>query len=204
MRKPTKRKKKISRKRLILLFLLWSVSLSNPTVDFVRVPVVKESTIDGKKMVLKQTGTDLEAFLRDVSWIESGENHTIISKFKMLGKYQFYWPTAKHHLKKWALDTITKQEFLSRPHLQDSVMISNLALNQEILKDVITKYCDQTINGVRVTRSGILAAAQFGPGKVIEFFEGGSKHGLYDGNGVHVGTYMQLFANYKLPKRFEI
>jgi len=204
MRKTTKRKQKVNRKRLILILLLWSFSLSNPTIDYLRFPAVKESTVDGRKMVLKQTGTDLEAFLRDVSWIESGEDHTITSRFKMLGKYQFYWPTAKHHLKKWDLDTISKQEFLSRPQLQDSVMLSNLALNQEILSDVIKKYSNQTINGVKVTRSGILAAAQFGPGKVIEFFEGGNKHGLYDGNGVHVGTYMQLFANYRLPKRFEI
>ena len=190
------------RRKLICIFVLCSYALTNGTLDYLKYPVTKESTVKGRKMYLKQTGTDLEAFLRDVSWIESGENHLSVSKYNMLGKYQFYWPTAKSHLKKWDLDYISKKEFLSRPELQDSVMLANLACNQNTLKYYIEKYSNQTINGVRVTRSGILAAAQFGPGKVINFFE--NKGSMYDGNGVHVGTYMQLFAGYKLPKEFRI
>lgn len=192
------------RRKLFYVFIFWASVTGGPTLDSLRFPMEKESTTPGRKMMMRQTGTDLDAFLRDVAFIESGENHEIVSRYNMLGKYQFSWPTAKQHLKKWNLDTISKKDFLNRPDLQDSVMFANLDHNQKILDPYIKKYANQTIHGIQITRSGILAAAQFGPGKVIEFFEGVSKHGLYDGNGVHVGTYMQLFSNYRLPRRFAV
>lgn len=193
-----------TRRKLFYVFIFsWYVA-SNPTMDPTQYPILKESTAPGRKMVARQSGTDLDAFLRDVAYIESGENHKIVSSNNMLGKYQFYWPTAKMHLKKWDMENISKKEFLNRPDLQDSVMLANLQFNQNILEKYIKKYANQTIDGIRITRSGILAAAQFGPGKVIRFFESETNRGLCDGNGVHVGTYMELFSNYKLPKKFEI
>lgn len=152
----------------------------------------------------KKTGSDLKAFLRDISYVESKGNHKIISKHRMLGKYQFKWSTARQHLKKWKLNRVSQKQFLNRPSLQDSVMMANMKMNEEILKEYIKKYDNKTVFGVKITRAGILAGAQFGPGTVMEFFDRKGKYSLKDGNGVHVGYYMKRFSKYKLPKKIKI
>lgn len=152
----------------------------------------------------KRSGSDLKSFLKDISYMESKGNHKVISKNKMLGKYQFKWSTARHHLKKMKMGKVTQQQFLARPSLQDSVMIANMKYNERILKKYIKKYDNKTVHGVKITRAGILAGAQFGAGPVIEFFDRKGKYSLTDGNGVHVSYYMKKFSKYKLPKKIKI
>jgi len=152
----------------------------------------------------KKSGTDLKAFLRDISYVESKGKHKTVSKNKMLGKYQFKWSTAKQHLKKWKMHKISEKQFLNRPTLQDSVMLANMKMNEKILKRYIKKYNNKTVHGIKITRAGILAGAQFGAGPVIEFFDRKGKYPLKDGNGVHVSYYMKKFSNYKLPKKIKI
>lgn len=122
----------------------------------------------------------------------------------MLGKYQFKWSTARQHLRKWKMHKVSQKQFLNRPTLQDSVMLANMKYNELILKDYIKKYDNKTVFGVKITRAGILAGAQFGPGTVKEFFDRTGKHPLRDGNGVHVSYYMKKFSKYKLPKKIKI
>jgi len=194
------------RRFLVIVFTLLCVNIGYQhytSPDFLNIRPEKKTKIH-KKVKIKRTGNDLNAFLYDLGNMESKNNYEIISKNNMLGRYQFSWSTAKVHLKKWDLDTISKKEFLSRPSLQDSVMISNLALNEKILEKYIKKYKGKMIEGVYITRSGKLAAAQFGHGKVIEFFKRDGRHSLVDGNGVHVRSYLEGFKSYKLPKTLEL
>lgn len=194
------------KKFLIIVFTLLCMDIGYQhymSPNFINIKPGKKS-VSHKKVSIKRTGNDLNAFLFDLGEIESKNDYEVVSKNNMLGRYQFSWNTAKVHLKKWNLDTISKKEFLSRPSLQDSVMISNLALNEKILKKYINKYKGKMFEGVYITRSGILAAAQFGPGKVIEFFKRDGRQSLVDGNGVHVKSYLEGFKSYKLPKTLEL
>jgi flagellar basal body rod protein FlgB len=83
-------------------------------------------------------------------------------------------------------------------------MLANLKFNELILKDYIERYNNKTVYGIKITRAGILAGAQFGPGMVMEFFDRTGKRPLRDGNGVHIGYYMKKFSKYKLPKKIKI
>lgn len=200
-------------RRKLLFILLMLISLNAGYESYVAIlpPATKLCVQKEKrhhnhyrKVKVHKTGKDLSAFLNDLATVESSNDHTNISKYNMLGKYQFTWTTAKRHLKKWGLDTISCKEFLNRPELQDSVMLSNMALNEKILKKYILKFSGTIVDGVLVTRSGILAAAQFGPGKVIEFFTRRGRFTMCDANGVHVKTYIDGFKSYKLPKNLDV
>lgn len=141
----------------------------------------------------------LKPFMYAIGEFESGMTYDTISKNGMLGAYQFSWSTALIHLRKWKMDTISKNYFLNHPTLQDSVMIENIKLNNKILHKYIKKYDGHIVYGIKITKSGVLAAAQFGPGKVINFFNGCTgKDSICDGNGVPVMYYMNKFAGYQL------
>ena len=65
------------------------------------------------------------------------------------------------------------------------------------LPKTIKQYHIDTINGIDITDSGILAAAHLaGPGNVKKFFRKGYE--FKDGNGTKMTSYLQRFSNYKL------
>ena len=136
-------------------------------------------------------------FLHKIALIESNDDFSKVSKNGMLGKYQFKWSTALIHLKKLGLN-ITRQEFLNNYIIQNRVMMMNLKLNEKILHKYIVKYSNKIIDGVLITKAGILAGSQFGVGRVIEFFDKKGKFDLYDANGVHIKEYMRLFSKIQL------
>ena len=58
------------------------------------------------------------------------------------------------------------------------------------------KYIGCTINGVKITKSGLLAAAHLsGAGNVKSFLNGGIDD-FKDGNGTKLTTYLKEFSNY--------
>ena len=112
----------------------------------------------------------------------------------MLGKYQFHPNTIK------SLGfNVTQKEFLSNAELQDSVMVAYLRANNKELKTLITKYENKIIKGVKVTRSGVLAAAHLaGSTNVKLFFQNSDLNGRTDANGTSIREYMQTFSMYIL------
>ena len=76
-------------------------------------------------------------------------------------------------------------------------MLVLLQKNKRTLRKEIKKYVGQTINGVYITESGLLAAAHFaGAGNVRRFFRKGYE--FEDGNGTKMTSYMIKFADYNL------
>lgn len=135
---------------------------------------------------------EMERFLNDMAFSESSNRYNIVSKRGYLGKYQFSYST----LKGIGYD-ITKKEFLSNPILQDEAMIDLLKYNKQILQKYIDKWDGRIYNGVKITESGILAAAHLtGAGSVKKYF----RYGLNteDANGTSITDYMSRFYGYKL------
>ena len=76
-------------------------------------------------------------------------------------------------------------------------MYALLSHNKRILRRQIEKYHGQTIHGIYITESGILAAAHLaGAGNVKKFFRKGYE--FKDGNGTKMTSYLILFADYDL------
>ncbi len=131
-------------------------------------------------------------FLQAIGHKESGNNYSIVNTFGYMGKYQFGASTLKGLGFK-----VTKEEFLNNPALQEEAMQALLEHNRKKLKRQIEKYCGETIHGVYITESGILAAAHLaGQGNVKKFFRKGYE--FKDGYGTSMTSYMEKFSGYQL------
>jgi hypothetical protein len=133
-----------------------------------------------------------EDFLNAVGFKESGNRYDIVNKFGYMGRYQFGKGTLKGLGYK-----VTQEEFLNSPEIQERAMMDLLKHNKKKLQKYIDKYEGQTIHGIYITESGVLAAAHLGgQGNVKKFFRRGKK--FKDGFGTGITTYMEKFAGYDL------
>lgn len=131
-------------------------------------------------------------FLQAIGQKESGNNYNVVNSFGYMGKYQFGSATLKGLGYK-----VTKEEFLNNPALQEEAMQALLEHNRKKLRKQIEKYCGDTVNGVYITESGILAAAHLaGQGNVKKFFRKGYE--FKDGYGTTMTSYMRKFSGYEL------
>lgn len=143
----------------------------------------------------KPTGS-LRLFMNRMGKIEGGDYATVGGyKGKYLGRYQFHPAT----LKTLGIDALPN-EFLDSPALQDSAMVLYMKNNAKDLQHIIKKYNNTYYRGVFITKSGILAGAHLvGSAGVMAFFYPEKySYRVIDGNGMHVATYIQKFANYNL------
>lgn len=146
--------------------------------------------------IVRSQPTELEKFLDHMAARESDNTHNVVNRFGMMGKYQFDPNTIKVLGFK-----VTRNQFLTNPELQDSVMVAYLRANNKELNTLITKYENRNFKGVRVTRSGVLAAAHLaGSANVKLFFQNADWNGRTDANGTSIREYMQTFSIYNLKK----
>ena len=146
--------------------------------------------------IVRSEPTELEKFLNHMAERESDNTPHVVNRFGMMGKYQFAPSTIK------VLGfRVSNKQFLSNPELQDSVMVAYLRSNNKELNTLITKYENKKFKGVRVTRSGVLAAAHLaGSANVKLFFQNADWNGRTDANGTSIREYMQTFSIYNLKK----
>jgi len=134
-----------------------------------------------------------DKFLEDLGFRESSGNYKAVNQFGYLGKYQF----GRKTLNALGYEDVSNRVFLANPSIQEEAMYDLLIHNKKILRRQIEKYDGQTINGIYITESGILAAAHLaGPGNVKKFFRKGYE--FRDGNGTRMTSYMKKFSNYQL------
>lgn len=145
--------------------------------------------------VSKSGKKGLFAFMRHMSMVESDNNHQVVNRYGMMGKYQF----SPRTLKGLGFN-VTKEQFLADPELQDEAMIKLIQNNKRELRPVIRQFVGKTINGVYITESGIIAGAHLvGTGGLLSFFYPEKySHATADGNGTRVETYLKKFAGYNL------
>ena len=157
-------------------------------------PIKEISVIQPKLKVVKlPVAKNYGSFLNAVGHRESTNNYKAVNQFGYLGKYQF----GRKTLNAIGLDDISNREFLANPSIQEEAMLILLKKNKHTLRREIRKYVGDTINGIYITESGILAAAHLaGAGNVKKFFRKGYE--FKDGNGTKMTSYLILFADYDL------
>jgi hypothetical protein len=145
------------------------------------------------KIILSEP-TELEKFLKHMANRESNNTPHIVNPYGMMGKYQFSPNTVR------VLGyNISKEEFLHNTVLQDSVMITYLRANNRELNTYISRYENRVYKGVKITRSGVLAAAHLcGSGNIKRFFVETDYDGCKDANNTSAREYMQTFSIYTL------
>ena len=152
----------------------------------------KQCLIESIILQEKYHQQQLDSFLTAVGFRESGNRYHITNKWGYMGKYQF----GKSTLKGLGFK-VTKKEFLSNPQLQEEAMMALLLHNKEKLQKYIDIFDGQTINGMLITESGILAAAHLGgQGSVKRYFKNGKV--FKDGYGTKITSYMDKFSGYDI------
>lgn len=141
---------------------------------------------------------NLNDFLNKLAFKESNNDWTV---FKDAGDY-----IGKYQFSQIALQDINKnidpQKFKQNPNIfpeeeQDKAVVDWLQKNEQYLKDEIKKYHGKVVNGIPITKSGILAGAHLlGANNVKDFFKNGEVP--KDGNGTPITEYMKELSGYNL------
>lgn len=130
-------------------------------------------------------------FKEALGFSESGGDYSIINEFGYIGKYQFGRGTLK------MIGVKDTDLFLNAPHLQEAAFYANASRNKWILRRDIERFNNKVINGIKITESGILAAAHLaGPGNVKKFLRSGGTNSFSDGFGTSIRYYFKKFAGY--------
>jgi len=136
-------------------------------------------------------GKTYVAFKEAVGFKESQGNYFTVNDFGYLGKYQFGAETLQ------LIGIYNPDAFLYSPELQERAFMANLQRNKWILRKEIKKFDGKVINNVKITESGILAAAHLaGPGSVKRFLRSYGNDNVSDAFGSSVAYYMKRFSGY--------
>ncbi len=166
--------------------IMYVEPLPEPLVSIT--PITTELSIPEVKIDLKGH----EAFLDKLGHFESGNDYKKVNRLGYMGRYQF----GRQALKQVDLD-ISRKEFLNNPELQELAMERLMQHNDSTLDKFIKEYNGKTLHGVKITHSGVLAAAHLGGAtNVKKWFRSGKD--FKDANGTSITKYMKIFGGYSL------
>jgi hypothetical protein len=135
---------------------------------------------------------DFVGFKEALAFKESQGKYNRVNTLGYLGKYQFGKSTLKDL-------NINPKGFLKNPLLQEKAFLANLEKNKWILRKEIKKFNGKWINGIKITESGILAAAHLGgAGAVQQFLWSYGKKSMKDAYGTKIEHYLKKFSGYDL------
>jgi hypothetical protein len=136
-------------------------------------------------------GKSFIGFKEAVGFKESQGRYSIVNTFGYMGKYQFGKGTLK------LIGVYNTNTFINNPGVQEKAFEANLSRNKWILRRDIKRFSGKIIGGVKITESGILAAAHLGgPGSVKKFLRSYGENVFSDAFGSSVRYYMNKFAGY--------
>jgi len=134
---------------------------------------------------------DFVGFKETLAFKESQGKYRVVNKLGYLGKYQFGRETLKR------FRVYNTSHFLKNPELQEKVFIAYCKVNKWILRKDIKRSVGKIINGVKITESGILAAAHLsGAGNVKKYLRSNGNIKFNDAFGTSIQSYMKKFAGY--------
>jgi len=134
---------------------------------------------------------DFMGFREAIGFKESQGKYRVINTLGYLGKYQF-GKTTLHRL-----GIYNTEKFLKNPELQEKAFIALCKVNKWILRKDIKRSVGKTINGIKITESGILAAAHLsGAGNVKKFLRSNGHLKFSDAYGASISSYLKKFADF--------
>jgi len=138
------------------------------------------------------TGKFFIGFKEAIGFKESQGKYHKVNTLGYMGKYQFGKETLA------SIGIKDSSRFISTPKLQEKAFLALLAKNKWELREEIETYEGKVVDGVRITESGILAAAHLGgAGSVKKFLKSNGEKKCKDAYGTSVKTYMKQFGGYE-------
>ena len=170
---------------VILLFV--NATSSNKELE-INTPIPYPKFVDYNIPYLQN---NFVAFKQALAFKESQGKYTVVNSLGYLGKYQFGKTTLER------FNIYNTKEFLKNPELQEKAFIALCKVNKWILRKDIKRSVGKTINGIKITESGILAAAHLsGAGNVKKFLRSNGTRTFSDAYGASIKLYLKKFADY--------
>jgi hypothetical protein len=136
-------------------------------------------------------GKTFVGFRQALAFKESRGILNMVNPYGYMGKYQFGRSTLR------TVGVYDFQEFLKNAAWQDKAFKALIARNKWELRKEIVKYKGRVINGVKITESGLIAAAHLGgAGSVKKYLRSNGRNGFKDGFGTSLKSYMKKFGGY--------
>lgn len=136
-------------------------------------------------------GKTFVGFRQALAFRESRGILNMVNPYGYMGKYQFGKSTLR------TVGVYDFQEFLKNAAWQDKAFKALIARNKWELRKEIEKYKGRVINGIKITESGLVAAAHLGgAGSVKKYLRSNGRNGFKDGFGTSLKSYMKKFGGY--------
>jgi hypothetical protein len=151
-----------------------------------------QNVADYKNLNIPFTGKFFIGYKEAIGLKESQGQYGLVNSLGYMGKYQF----GKSALR--AIGISNFAAFLRNPGLQEKAFAALCAKNKYELRDEIEKYEGKIIGGVRITESGILAAAHLGGASSVKrFLRSNGRRYMRDGFGTSLRSYMRNYGGYE-------
>ena len=136
-------------------------------------------------------GKSYLGFKEAIGFKESRGDYSIINIYGYLGKYQFGKGTLK------LIGIKDAKGFIGNSYLQEQAFSANTSRNKWILRRDIKRFQGTYIGGIKITESGMLAAAHLaGPGNVKKYLRSGGTLQFNDAFGTSIKYYLKKFSGY--------
>lgn len=151
-----------------------------------------QNYIDYANLKIPFTGKYFIGFKEAVAHKESQGKYSKINTLGYLGKYQFGMETLK------SIGIKDSIRFMNSPKLQEKAFVALLSKNKYELQEYINLFEGKIVDGVKITESGILAAAHLGgAGSVKRFLNSNGEKKCRDEYGTSVKTYLRDFGGFE-------
>lgn len=176
---------------LFILFLGLISAIENPKIPK-EISAPMDLALQSKNYVtIPFIQKNFVGFKEALAFKESQGKYRVVNTLGYLGKYQFGTST----LERFKIYNTTS--FLHNPELQEQVFIAYCKVNKWILRKDINSSVGKIMNGVKITESGILAAAHLsGAGNVKKYLRSNGLKNLSDAYGTSINSYMKKFSGY--------
>ncbi len=176
---------------LFILFLGLINAIENPKIPK-EISAPMDLALHSKNYVtIPYIQKNFVGFKEALAFKESQGKYRVVNTLGYLGKYQFGTST----LERFKIYNTTS--FLHNPELQEQVFIAYCKVNKWILRKDINSSVGKIMNGVKITESGILAAAHLsGAGNVKKYLRSNGLKNISDAYGTSINSYMKKFSGY--------
>jgi hypothetical protein len=182
---------------LSVLFFSLSVICIAPVTDF-RLKLSDFRRIS-EEILGKHHEFEFTRFINDLGYSESGNNWLCVNRIGCFGEWQFAESTLRYlGFRKITLRKFRKDPFIFPREIQLGALKALIRVNMSYLTNY-EHYIGRSINGIIITRSGMIAAAHLGgAGSLMKFLDSGGKINKKDLFGTSVSDYLRHFSSYDL------
>jgi hypothetical protein len=151
-----------------------------------------QNTNDYVSLKIPFTGKYFIGFKEALAYKESQGKYNKINTLGYLGKYQFGKETLK------SIGISDSVHFMNNPKLQEKAFVTLLSKNKYELQEYIKKFEGKVVSGIKISESGILAAAHLGgAGSVRRFFNSNGERKTKDQYGTSIRSYIRDFGGFE-------